>query len=70
MEFIFCLDNSGSMGGEKCRQALTALVLAMESLNKLESRFAVMRFGAETTQVRIIVSVEILIKFKLLTRCG
>ena len=57
MEFIFCLDNSGSMGGEKCQNALTALVLAMEALNKLESRFAVMRFGGEKTQVLNIIYV-------------
>ena len=51
MEFAFCLDNSGSMGGKKIQHALTALVLLMESLKKLECRFGVMRFGGVGTQV-------------------
>ena len=51
MEFAFCLDNSGSMGGKKIQHALTALVLLMESLKKLECKFGVMRFGGVGTQV-------------------
>ena len=52
MEFAFCLDNSGSMGGKKIQHALTALVLLMESLKKLECKFGVVRFGGVGTQVR------------------
>ena len=43
-------------------KCLTALVLAMESLNKLESRFAVMRFGGEKTQVFITIYVQTMIR--------
>lgn len=54
MEFVFCLDNSGSMGGKKVQHALTALVLLMDSLKKLECRFGVMRFGGVATQVLLL----------------
>ncbi|CAF3689454.1 unnamed protein product [Rotaria sp. Silwood1] len=46
-EFVFCVDNSGSMSGKKIREALTTLVILMETFHRLEWKFAVLRFGAE-----------------------
>ena len=46
-EFVFCVDNSGSMSGKKIREALNTLVILMETLHRLEWKFAVVRFGAE-----------------------
>eukprot|EP00961_Rhodomonas_salina_P088489 1190052-Rhodomonas_salina.1 len=49
-EFCFLVDHSGSMDGRKIQHALEALVLLMEALKRLECRFAVARFGDQTTQ--------------------
>ncbi len=38
-QFCFLVDNSGSMGGDIARQVRTALVLAMETLKRLECEF-------------------------------
>ncbi|CAF2742626.1 unnamed protein product [Rotaria sp. Silwood2] len=46
-EFVFCVDNSGSMSGRKIREALNTLVILMETFHRLEWKFAVIRFGAE-----------------------
>jgi uncharacterized protein YegL len=46
-EFVFCVDNSGSMSGKKIREALNTLVILMETFHRLEWKFAVVRFGAE-----------------------
>lgn len=46
-EFVFCVDNSGSMSGKKIREALNTLVILMETLHRLEWKFAVIRFGSE-----------------------
>ncbi|CAF1370616.1 unnamed protein product [Didymodactylos carnosus] len=46
-EFVFCVDNSGSMNGRKIREALNILVILMETFHRLEWKFAVVRFGAE-----------------------
>ena len=45
-EFIFCVDNSGSMSGKKIREALNTLVILMETFHRLEWKFGVVRFGA------------------------
>jgi uncharacterized protein YegL len=46
-EFIFCVDNSGSMSGKKIQEALNTLVILMETFHRLEWKFAVLRFGGE-----------------------
>ncbi|CAF3715926.1 unnamed protein product [Rotaria socialis] len=46
-EFIFCVDNSGSMSGKKIREALNTLVILLETFHRLEWKFGVVRFGAE-----------------------
>ncbi|CAF1665116.1 unnamed protein product, partial [Adineta ricciae] len=46
-EFIFCVDNSGSMSGKKIREALNTLVILIETFHRLEWKFGVVRFGAE-----------------------
>ncbi|UJR19122.1 hypothetical protein I4U23_022252 [Adineta vaga] len=46
-EFIFCVDNSGSMGGKKIREALNTLVILLETFHRLEWKFGIVRFGAE-----------------------
>jgi len=38
-QFCFCVDNSGSMRGEKSNYARTALALLMEVLRRLEAAF-------------------------------
>lgn len=43
-EFIFCVDNSGSMRGQKIRQALNTLVILMETFHRLEWKFGVLTY--------------------------
>ncbi|MBS2035616.1 VWA domain-containing protein [bacterium] len=44
-KFLFLLDESGSMGGEKWQAALKALVMGMEALESLDIDFGVMGFS-------------------------
>lgn len=44
LEWVIMVDNSGSMGSKKTQTA-EALVLAIETLRRLECRFSVWRFG-------------------------
>ena len=44
LEWVIMVDNSGSMAGKKTQTA-EALVLAIETLRRLECRFSVWRFG-------------------------
>ena len=49
-KFLFLVDNSGSMNGEKMTYALNILVVLLEALKKMEYQTAVVRFGGEETQ--------------------
>ena len=50
-KFVFLVDNSGSMNGEKMTLALNILVVLLESLKKMEFATAVIKFGGEESQV-------------------
>ena len=50
-KFVFLVDNSGSMNGEKMTLALNILVVMLESLKKMEFTTAVVKFGGEESQV-------------------
>ena len=49
-KFCFVVDNSRSMGGKVGQHAMTALVLMMEALRRLECPFSVVKFGTAGIQ--------------------
>ena len=52
-KFLFLVDNSGSMNGDKMTMALNTLVVLLESLKRMEYETAVVRFGGEKSQVTL-----------------
>ncbi|XP_064633661.1 uncharacterized protein LOC135491619 [Lineus longissimus] len=49
-KFVFLVDNSGSMNGEKMTLALNILIVFLEAMKRLEYQTCVVRFGGEESQ--------------------
>lgn len=52
-KFVFLVDNSGSMNGDKMTMALNILIILLETLKRMEYETAVVRFGGEESQVTL-----------------
>ncbi|XP_066915623.1 uncharacterized protein [Clytia hemisphaerica] len=52
-KFLFLVDNSGSMNGEKMTTALNILVIFLEAMKRLEFETAVVRYGGEKSQAAL-----------------
>ncbi|XP_066922534.1 uncharacterized protein [Clytia hemisphaerica] len=51
-KFVFLVDNSGSMNGEKLTLALNILIVLLESLKRMEYQTAVVRFGGSQVPLK------------------
>ena len=52
-KFLFLVDNSGSMNGEKMTLSMNILVIFLEAMKRLEFQTAVVRYGGEKSQVTL-----------------